>query len=850
MVKESTLPQREKQLFHKLVKCYEQKQFKQGLKHAKSILTNPACKDHGETLSMKGLILSAMNKKEEALELAKQGLKNDFKSGTCWHVYGLILRAEKKYDDAIKAYSNALKWENGRNQLILKDLSHLQIQMRDLDGFKQSRLEMLSLRPTLRASWIGYAIANHLLEENNAAYSILQEFRKTNQKTEQRGKSLENDFEMSELILYQNRILMESNKNVEALANLNNSRDDIVDQVTTLESLVKLHMKTMNFKEAEKYLTELVHRNPEKRDYYFQLADCVGASCDQNRLLEFYQVMQKTFPRAKLPKTIPLEIFTGNIFEKTLRSYFLEALRKCLPNIHVTLKPIYSDPEKLALIQSVSGEILELLEKEDRILPDGPIESPGCLVWLYHFLGQHYDSVGEHTKALDYINRGLDHTPTLIELYVARGRIYKHAGNIKYATECLDEAQSLDTADRFLNCKCCRYLIRDGRMEQAEEMAKQFTRENITLQENLKEMQVLWFQAESAESYYRQGNYGSALRKCYEIENVFADITEDQFDFHQYCMRKMTLTKYVEMLRLEDRLREHRFLRRAAVVAVKIYLAISDGKWNSVTGQTEEGDSQMTEAEKRKLRNKAKKAALKNKKKAEDEKKKTKKNEPNKVDELDPDKLILEAQDNSLQKAKEWVHWLEQLSPNWLDGQLLSYEVAKRRGKALQQIRALKRAIKSAGVNHPKVHLIITDWLLTRDQIQIEDQDVKTVVDEQNKKINESLSDTCPSRNNQNFLRDNKSSFPHRLAGAQLELRMNGADRIEEIIHDGDSFRGDIEQYQDAIKFLEKAKIDSTRVKEAAKLQWPLAVAFGAATDCPPRVLKPLKHQSNENNSN
>jgi len=105
---------------------------------------------------------------------------------------------------------------------------------------------------------------------------------------------------MSELILYQNRILMESNKNVEALANLNNSRDDIVDQVTTLESLVKLHMKTMNFKEAEKYLTELVHRNPEKRDYYFQLADCVGASCDQNRLLEFYQVMQKTFPRAKV----------------------------------------------------------------------------------------------------------------------------------------------------------------------------------------------------------------------------------------------------------------------------------------------------------------------------------------------------------------------------------------------------------------------------------------------------------------------------------------------------------------------------------------------------------------------
>ena len=115
--------------------------------------------------------------------------------------------------------------------------------------------------------------------------------------------------------------------------------------------------------------------------------------------------------------------------------------------------------------------------------------------------------------------------------------------------------ENLDTADRFLNCKCARYMIRSGRLEEAEKLAAQFTRENITLQENLKEMQVLWFQIEAAEMHFNKGAYGDALRKCYEIENVFADITEDQFDFHQYCMRKMTLSKYVDMLRLEDRLR-------------------------------------------------------------------------------------------------------------------------------------------------------------------------------------------------------------------------------------------------------------------------------------------------------
>ena len=54
---------------------------------------------------MKGLILSAMNKREEALELARKGLSKNFRSGTCWHVYGLVLRAEKKYEEAIKVKS-------------------------------------------------------------------------------------------------------------------------------------------------------------------------------------------------------------------------------------------------------------------------------------------------------------------------------------------------------------------------------------------------------------------------------------------------------------------------------------------------------------------------------------------------------------------------------------------------------------------------------------------------------------------------------------------------------------------------------------------------------------------------
>ena len=37
---------------------------------------------------MKGLILNCQEKKEEAYELCRRGLKSDLKSHVCWHVYG------------------------------------------------------------------------------------------------------------------------------------------------------------------------------------------------------------------------------------------------------------------------------------------------------------------------------------------------------------------------------------------------------------------------------------------------------------------------------------------------------------------------------------------------------------------------------------------------------------------------------------------------------------------------------------------------------------------------------------------------------------------------------------------
>jgi len=61
--------------------------------HAPQVLKkNP---DHGETLAMKGLIINCMNeeRKDEAFDLVKRGLKHNLKSHVCWHVLGCAAHA-------------------------------------------------------------------------------------------------------------------------------------------------------------------------------------------------------------------------------------------------------------------------------------------------------------------------------------------------------------------------------------------------------------------------------------------------------------------------------------------------------------------------------------------------------------------------------------------------------------------------------------------------------------------------------------------------------------------------------------------------------------------------------------
>jgi peptide alpha-N-acetyltransferase len=53
------------------------------------------------------------------------------------------------------------------------------------------------------------------------------------------------------------------------------------------------------------------------------------------------------------------------------------------------------------------------------------IEPASTLLWLQYYLAQHYDFLGKTDKAFEFIDQAIRDTPTLVELYMFKAKIFK-----------------------------------------------------------------------------------------------------------------------------------------------------------------------------------------------------------------------------------------------------------------------------------------------------------------------------------------------------------------------------------------------------------------------------------------
>jgi peptide alpha-N-acetyltransferase len=780
MAPSQPLPAKENALFKKIIKCYEQKQYKNGLKLAKQILSNVKYAEHGETLAMKGLTLNCLGKKDEAYEYVRRGLRNDLKSHVCWHVYGLLQRSDHKYDEAIKCYRNALKWDKDNIQ-ILRDLSMLQIHMRDLEGYKETRYQLLMLRPTTEVSWIGYAMAHHLLKDYDTALDILDEYKQQQQSSaksapppasarSQRTSAATpaagsgatdhkpgvpaepvdpNKLKRSELLLYHATVYKEAGKIQEALDFLKRSESDICDKLAVHEMKTELLLARGRNGEAVRLIRDhLISRNPENMQYYKWLESAENWNDrDENWRRKLYTDLQVRYPKAQMPFRLPLNFVQDQkVFQDLIETYITKSLCKGQPALFRDLKSLYIDlfgPSrskrnqelesrgepastengdasahlhfKLLFIERLMLQLHHNLQTNSSFSTDTSTrgsEDPTRILWVKYYLAQHFDYIGRYDMAVQFVDESLAHTPTLIEFHVLKAKILKHWDKMDDAVRCMEEAQSLDTADRYLNSKCAKYLLRANKITESEEMCAKFTRDGVSAAENLNEMQCMWFQTEAALAYQRIGKYGDALKKCIEVDRHFAEITEDQFDFHIYCMRKMTLKAYVALLRLEDILKSHPFYFRAAKIAIEVYLKLYDNPLGEDEMIGNVNTANMTPSEIKKLRNKDRKEKLKKEKQEIQEKQMNNANsnhtEKNNTDSVGSDPVLepldaakLQRPDDPLSEALKFLRPLQLLARDRRDTHFLSFEIHYRRNKVMLMLQSLKRALKLNADSHP-----------------------------------------------------------------------------------------------------------------------------------------------------
>ncbi|XP_070168263.1 N-alpha-acetyltransferase 15, NatA auxiliary subunit [Polyergus mexicanus] len=851
MPSSNPLPPKENALFKRILRCYEHKQYKNGLKFAKQILSNPKFSEHGETLAMKGLTLNCLGRKDEAYDHVRRGLRNDLQSHVCWHVYGLLQRSDKKYDEAIKCYRNALKWDKDNIQ-ILRDLSLLQIQMRDLEGYKDTRYQLFMLRPTQRASWIGFAISYHLLKDYEMALKILDTFRNS--------PMICYDYEHSELLLYQNMVIQESGECEQALKHLDKYSDQICDKVTVKETYGKLRLQLEQYAEAEQVYKELLDINPENTTYYTRLAEAERHT-SPSETLHMLQRYEELFPRALAPRRLQLNFASGDEFKVLVDRYLRRGLHKGVPPLFVNLRLLYTDKEKVEIISSLLLQYKEALKLNGHFSDqekDNPREPASALLWTYYYLAQHYDYLGQTEKALIEIDAAIDHTPTLIELFVTKGRIYKHAGNVQEAYKWLDEAQGLDTADRYINSKCAKYMLRANLIKEAEETCGKFTREGVLAMENLNEMQCMWIQTEAANAYKRLGKYGEALKKCHEVDRHFSEIIEDQFDFHTYCMRKMTLRSYVGLLRLEDVLRAHPFYFKAAKCAMEVYLRLHDFPLPD-PAQTQEIDTEnLAPSELKKLRNKQRKQrrkaelerqqAAQAQEKREQHNKSRQQNDPDleqpTLDELIPEKL--ERVEDPLEQAIKFLQPLQELASNRIETHLMAFEIYIRKGRTLLMLRSIKRAHR-LDANNPDLHTCLVRFLLHTSKIQLEGA-VGEVVKRQTVGI---FSSTKTAQLNAEYLKKNRNSLAHLLQAARMLYVLDSSAQTKAL-----SLATSIENLEEGVTLQNCTKVlealrngdfghcDDTIADYMTRChaRFPFATAFR-----PPEPPKANNHQEKEN---
>ena len=489
------------------------------------------------------------------------------KNSKVWHFYALFHKEQKNYAQAVKCYMFASKYgEKEPNLNVIKDLSNLLLFLGRFDDYAKYSLECISAKPSLGQNWAQYCVSEYFRHNYdnslNTITTILTNFKDTLKKQE-----------LHEVILFKAVILCKLEKYKECIEFLEKESSNSCDRILFYEKIIDCCVKINNVETGIKYCKmalkinseniftylnyfniRLNNKNLKKYDDLFSL--------EEEERKKIYEILTKEIEpeltKVKITEKIKLALTFGEEFKKLFSIYFLKNIKNSLPSFFNNIKFIYKYPKQQSKIQiiddivksniseieskeSLSKDILEY-NKENHDLNILPV-----FIWVYYFAAHHYDILGDSEKALEYINKAIKTTPTVVEFFMVKSKILKHNLLFEEAALAMGKAKDLDLSDRYLNAKHAKAVLRNGKVDRSAEIMNEFVK-NPLIEENMLRYQCLWFKVESGMAYIKEGKLLMAHRMFKGILDNFKEMNEDQNDFYNYSMRKYMLSDFCKLI--------------------------------------------------------------------------------------------------------------------------------------------------------------------------------------------------------------------------------------------------------------------------------------------------------------
>ena len=311
---------------------------------------------------MKALFLSGLGKVDEAIAEIKKILFKNLTNFTCWHAMGIIYRKVGDYDQARRAYQNALKYAP-ENDNVMRDLSNMQLHLREFEGFLETRRQMLLKDATKNEAWSAFILALYIQKQYEQCASAIDSFLQIDGNPD--NKRPISPPEKNELFVLKAKSLVQQKKFAEAL-------DFVQKSPAILNKYAKFELEAQSYsglgktEEAIDAYERLLELNSVNYETYYKILKTHGldlfdqhgkpkaiSKADQDKLREIMKKYQEGLPKVDAPIRVQMKWLEGAEFDRALAIWMKPLLIKGAPSVIQDLKEFYTNPTKVKSIETL-----------------------------------------------------------------------------------------------------------------------------------------------------------------------------------------------------------------------------------------------------------------------------------------------------------------------------------------------------------------------------------------------------------------------------------------------------------------------------------------------------------------